>query len=333
MRHIPGAGSEFRSILSGLARAGLVGASVLLLAITLMFVDKVGRADTQAVRPVALPQMRSHPPDAQSTTGPTPPEGVDVAGFALAGTSAVSVTIPGVPAYTWHHGSGPTAAGMVIGYWDGHGYDDLVPGTAVTQTAAVNEMIASEGPASNYTDYCEPIDDPLNLYSDLSEYPPGDEHPDECLADYMKTSQSYYNNWYGWSWFSHVGLALRHYARQMFGAGGHAGSTKDLYMSLDGSLNWDSLRAEIDAGRPFVLLVDMDGEGNMHFVTVIGYGTVDSVQYYACYNTWDQDVHWYEFAPVASGRPWGVSAGVTFKIVTLDSGVFLPLVLRNQSTR
>ena len=26
--------------------------------------------------------------------------------------------IPDVPSYIWHHGCGPTAAGMIIGYWN-----------------------------------------------------------------------------------------------------------------------------------------------------------------------------------------------------------------------
>ena len=37
------------------------------------------------------------------------------------------VTISDVPSYKWYHGCGPTAAGMIIGYWDAHGYDNLIP--------------------------------------------------------------------------------------------------------------------------------------------------------------------------------------------------------------
>ena len=50
--------------------------------------------------------------------------------------------IGGVPGYRWFRGCGPTAAGMVIGYWDARGCSDLIPGSAATQTSAVNAAIA-----------------------------------------------------------------------------------------------------------------------------------------------------------------------------------------------
>jgi hypothetical protein len=269
---------------------------------------------------------RAEPPDAQSTSGPAPPVEARVAG--LATVPAVSVTIPGVPAYIWHHGCGPTAAGMVIGYWDGQGYDTLVPGDASTQTAAVEEMMASEGPVSNYTDYCEPVDNHPNLQPDKSELPMGDEHPDECVADYMKTSQSYYSNYYGWSWFSDVGRAMRQYTSQV-SKGAYTGHTRNLYMAWGGSLNWASFRAEIDAGRPMVFLVDTDANGSTdHFVTVIGYGTTGALQYYACLNTWDSSVHWFLFAPMASLQPWGIYGATAYELVPLDQHVYLPIVSR-----
>jgi hypothetical protein len=219
---------------------------------------------------------------------------------------------------------------MIIGYWDSQGFASLVAGEAFAQTAAVNEMMASEGPASNYTDYCEPLDYYPSLFPDLSEYPPGDEHADECVADYMKTSQSYHYNRYGWSWFSHVGPAMRSYSRQALGLGDNFPLTRNLYMLLDGSLNWDTFRAEIDAGRPMVLLVDMDGNGDTdHFVAAVGYDIIADVPHYACLNTWDYDVQWFEFAPMAEGQPWGIYGGVTFQILTLENHVFCPLIARD----
>lgn len=252
--------------------------------------------------------------DAQSTTGPTPPPGVDVVGAGV--TSQAAVVIPNVPAYEWHHGCGPTAAGMVIGYWDGQGYGALVPGNASSQTSAVDEMIASEGSASNYTDYCVPMDDssvnPAPL-PDKSEPPTGDEHSDECVADYMKTSQSAHSNYYGWSWFSHMGAAMLSYAEQYVNAGYDA-TVSNLPM-WNGALDWSRFRAEIDAGRPLVLLVDTDGNGSTdHFVTAIGYDTVGSTNMYACLNTWSRDVLWHTFQKLGSGRPWGIYGATTFQI-------------------
>jgi len=306
----------------------LIGAITLLVAIS-----SVASLTTQAQEPIYDKALTpGTPPDAQSTTGPRPAPGVNVAGALAA--SEMAVSIPDAPAYIWHHGCGPTAAGMVIGYWDSHGFDDLVPGDAHTQTTAVNEMIASEGLASNYTDYCEPLDyswinpEPL---PDKSEDPPGDEHPDDCVADYMKTSQSRYNNYYGWSWFSPVGPAMRYYVDSL-GQSDYYVTVSDLYTWWPPYLTWDNFRAEIDAGRPMVLLVDTDGNGGTdHFVTAVGYDVIGDVPQYACLNTWDDGIHWFEFAPLASGQPWGIYGAVTFRIVDLDgldNLVFLPLVLK-----
>jgi hypothetical protein len=303
-------------------REGRVVAEIALaVALALLLVAVVGAADTAGEA-----DRYADPPDAQSTSGPAAPVEMRVAG--LAAEPTITVTIPGVPAYDWHHGCGPTAAGMVIGYWDGQGYDALVPGDADTQTAAVDEMMASEGPASNYTDYCEPRDDwPVPLQPDKSELPIGDEHPDECLADYMKTSQSYHYNYYGWSWFSHVGPAMRDYTSQVL-TSTHVARTRNLYTAWDGSLNWDSFRVEIDGGRPMVFLVDTGGDGSTdHFVTAIGYGTTGDQRYYACLNTWDSDVHWFEFAPMAEYQAWGIFGAVTYELEALDHHLYLPVVM------
>ena len=34
---------------------------------------------------------------------------------------AGEVLIAGVPSYAWHDGCGPTATGMIVGYYDTHG--------------------------------------------------------------------------------------------------------------------------------------------------------------------------------------------------------------------
>ena len=268
------------------------------------------------------------PPDAQSTTGPTPPPGVDAQGVTIA--SATALVIPGVPAYIWHHGCGPTAAGMVIGYWDGQGFDALVAGDAHTQTIAVNEMIASDiVTPSHYSDYSLPIDSYPNLLDDRSELPVGDEHPDNCVADYMHTSQSYHYNYYGWSWFSHVGPAMENYVASV-GHPDYYADASNLYMFYSPQLTWDNFRAEIDAGRPVVLLVDTDADGNTdHFVTAIGYDLISGTPYYGCLNTWDADIHWFEFAPMAPGQYWGVYGAVTLRMLSLDEHLFCPLVLRD----
>jgi hypothetical protein len=260
----------------------------------------------QTPRPPELLRVVSE--DAQSTSGPTPPPWF--IREEARGTPLAPVLIPDVPFYIWHHGCGPTSAGMVLGYWDGKGFDFLIPGNAQSQTSAVDAMIATEGPASNYTDYCLPIDSFPNLRADKSEDPPGDEHPNNCVADYMLTSQSASNNYYGWSWASDVGPAMKSYVDAL---GMPDCLVTQRMLRMGSTLTWDSFKAEIDAGRPMVLLVDTDGDNSTdHFVTAVGYD--DGTSEYACHDTWDSNVHWYEFQGMGSGRHWGVWGGTTFRI-------------------
>lgn len=243
------------------------------------------------------------PADAQSTTGPFAPLAAIEAEAAPSAIESPAL-ISGVPAYLWTHGCGPTALAMVVGYWDGGGFGNLIPGSASTQTSAVSAAIASSG---NYSDYCLPKDSYPNLLKDKSEPPVGDEHPDDSIADFMLTSRSFNSNYYGWSWYTDIARSFRGYANLTAPECGTM--TLNAYW---GSALWARYRAEIDAGRPVVLLVDSDSNGSTdHFVTAIGYGTSGGANMYAAYNTWDRNVHWYGFQQMASGRPFGIY-GATF---------------------
>ena len=244
--------------------------------------------------------------DYQSTTGPKPPPGVAIGGesVALAGATIIS----GVPSYIWHHGCGPTAAGMVIGYWDAQGYDDLVSGSATIQTSAVDEMIASTG---HYNDYALPMDyAPAPIQPDKSEPPAGDEHPSNSLGDFMRTSWSAWGNYYGWSWLSDMPASLMAYTQSRLTS--HIGVAENYIIN---EFTWAQYKAEIDAGRPMVLLVDTDSNGGTdHFVTAIGYNDDGGTPQYGFYNTWDNDIHWFDWQPIANGQPWGVLGITTFRL-------------------
>jgi hypothetical protein len=218
--------------------------------------------------------------------------------------------ISGVPGYAWHHGCGPTAAGMVIGYYDTHGFGQLIPGDASTQTAAVDEAIAS---TEHYNDYSLPIDSKPNLLADLSEPPPGDEHADNCLADFMQTSFSSRNSYYGWSYMTDVDDALEDYtawANLTYGASYVADSTNDY------GLTWAEFTAEMNANRPMVLLVDSSGDGDTdHFVTAIGYRDTEGYPEYACLDTWSpvDQVRWERFRGLGEGN-WSIYGGTYYSI-------------------
>jgi hypothetical protein len=106
----------------------------------------------------------------QSKTGPVPPDAVvarDAANQNQSFESHTAEVTLSAPGYLWRHGCGPTAVGMVVGYYDGQGYEDLIPGEAATQTSDVNQAIASGGNSSSpnppgseehYEDYARPQD-------------------------------------------------------------------------------------------------------------------------------------------------------------------------------
>ncbi len=259
----------------------------------------------------------------QSTTGPVPSLSViaedmltilegPVQGGALH-------TITGVPDYSWRHGCGPTAVGMVVGYYDTHGYDDLIPGDANTQTAAVNQAMASGGtlgspnpPGSeqHYEDYARPEDSKPTLLTDDYITAGRTPHIDDSVADYMDTSKSTRGNYYGWSWSSDVCPAFTGYVNQQNST--YAPACTEYQWS---TLTWSVLTNEIDNGRPMVFLVDSDGDGSSdHFVTIVGYDD-GTPKRYGCHDTWaPTGVRWEQFRGMSSSYSWGIWGGWTFSL-------------------
>lgn len=244
----------------------------------------------------------------QSTTGPEPPPGTDRGSTEILRSQVV---IRGVPSYLWHHGCGPTAAGMVIGYWDSHGYSSLVPGDAGEQNSAANAMMADDNDyptcsgtsfEDHYRDYSCPRDDGGPIQPDKSET--GGAHASDCLGDFMKTSWSSQGNLYGWSWFDDVGLSFTGYINYI--EPNYVPVTRN---EIFEEFSWTQYKAEIDSGRPMVLLVDTDGDWSTdHFVTAIGYD--NTTMQYGIYDTWDNDIHWYSWRGMGPGNDWGIY-GVT----------------------
>ncbi len=262
----------------------------------------------------------------QSRTGPVPPPEVlerDARKPPDRAKDILSASTLPAPAYAWRHGCGPTAVGMVVGYYDALGYDDLIPGSGITQTDAVNQAIASGGDATNpyppgserhYEDYARPLDSSPYLLDDDYITSGRTPHADRCIADYMDTSKSTHYNYYGWSWSDGVGPAFVDYVNQQNSA--YEPSFRQ-YNTFDGTLTWSVLTSEIGAGRPMVFLVDTDGNGGTdHFVTIIGYRTSPSLQY-GCWDTWSTtNVRWENFAAIAPGTPWGIWGGWALSLST-----------------
>jgi len=254
-------------------------------------------------------------PPARSTTGPVPPRGVDIVGHRPSKLRALEATvIPGVPAYLWRHGSGPAAVAMVLAYYDTHGFPALLPGDGAVQTDAVNLAVASVG---HYNDYALPIDAAPTLLKDKSEPPAGDEHAGDSLADFLKTSWSSVENYYGWTWSIDVKPGFENYVKL---AGSYSGLATCYYVY---NIMFQTVRNEIESRRPMVFLIDTDGNGSAdHFVAVLGVLTEAGTDYFGCYNTWDKSPHWYPFRPMKAGTTWGVHSAYLF---FLSYGLFPPL--------
>lgn len=253
-------------------------------------------------------------PDAQSTSGPIPPAGVMSIQMAAEATGT-EVVIDQVPGYAWRHGCGPTAVGMVVGYYDRMGFHKLIDGDSATQTNAVNQAIASQrgaGDPGHYEDYSLPIDNTgTGLLADKSESTAGDAHSSDCIADYMQASWSSEGNYYGWSWNTDIDDAFIGFVNQQ--APAYQPAVNFYYRTL---MTWALLQNEIDAGRPMVFLVDTDGDNRTdHFVTVVGYRTSPSNQY-GCLDTWSpyDEIRWYNFEYKASGVLWGIYEGWAFEL-------------------
>ncbi len=234
--------------------------------------------------------------------------------------------IPSVPGYEWRHGCTPTSIGMIMGYYDGLGYDDLIPGDASTQTEDVSQTIASqrsELDPANYEDYCLPIDSHGGIIlPDLSEDPVGDEHEDDCIADFIGTSWSVRDLAYGWTQTDYLIDAVPEYIESRYPD--FDAFAEFLHIQF-GTLDWDTFRAEMDAGRPMQMSVDTDGDdGSDHSVTAVGYAqnvAGDSL-YYGCLDTWGpaSEVRWCEFEAMEEGQEWGVRRATR---ITLDRSLIV----------
>jgi hypothetical protein len=218
------------------------------------------------------------------------------------------IEVSGVPAYTFpwdggaYPGCGPTAGGMIVGYWDAHGFSNLIAGTNSWSTNQTNvkNMIASNG---YLTDYWPTPDGTLP------------HHADDCLADFDHCSRAPLDT-QGYSTFTYQLIGLLDYFTYS-GYTGATGSSKTVDSDNPDAF-WNDFVAEINAGRPVEFLVDYNGDGATdHFVTAIGYDDTGGQHKYLCYNDWDTSEHSYYYAPVGTVNPggnaqWDVYGGTFF---------------------
>lgn len=227
--------------------------------------------------------------------------------------------------YDWWYGCSPTAAGMLLGYYDRNGYNgqnygNLVPGgTAEAETfvgsgALINPIIASSG---HIADFYQTGD---GGWGDDNQ---GQLHSFDCLADFMGTSQDSAYNINGATWFTSYDDGSPFTEEDalywdvqdedgMYGIGeylnyvGYDAGT--LYTQLIDTLmpagfTFEQYMAEIDAGRPVLIHVDNTTTGH----TMLGYGYDDENDQIYVYDTWDSDPGTMTWGGTYAGMDqWGV---------------------------
>ena len=158
----------------------------------------------------------------------------------------------------------------------------------------------------HFQDYSCPIDSSPTLLTDRSET--GGAHTSNCVGDFFKTSWSSRSNYYGWAWVFDAPGSFTGYVDLVAPQYNPSATNKTF-----ANFSWSEYKAEIDAGRPVVFLVDTDGDGTTdHFVTGVGYD--DATTQYGIHDTWDNSVHWYAWRGIGSGRTWGIYSVTLFTL-------------------
>ncbi|WP_162605101.1 choice-of-anchor D domain-containing protein [Geomonas oryzae] len=262
-------------------------------------------------------------------------------------------TLPGVPAFQWVFGCSAVSASMIAGYYDRTGFPNIYTGPTgggvvpLTEDAGWgtwtdktgdsypnNPLIASHmgvdgrttlGSIDDYwISYLSGRRDPY-ISGRWTQHEWGD-----AVGDYMKTSQSAYNNVDGSTSFYYINAATPLTCADMEGYGeakldGTYGrklfyeargyTVTDCYTQMTdnvhaGGFSFAQFKAEIDAGRP--VLLNLEGH------SIVGLGYNDSNTVYL-HDTWDSDEHTMTWGGSYSGMAlWGVS------IVNLASAASAP---------
>jgi len=240
-----------------------------------------------------------------------PADGVSADGEIAWYKEGLIVKIPGETNYQWWYGCSATSAGMEIGYYDRHGFDDLVlggfaepftfPSTEGTWNYLVQYAIATPGHVNDFYSggYLASGDDSYTT------------RDFDCLADFMGTSQDnlsaitggnvnggttffYYTDNSPLTESDIFALGVDYYnASGMYGlkeyltwAGYDASTLYNQriygYDGIQEGFTYEQFKAEIDAGRP--VLVHVKG----HTMFGYGYGETDipGSEYVYVNDTW-----------------------------------------------
>jgi hypothetical protein len=229
--------------------------------------------------------------------------------------------LPNTANYAWWYGCSPTSAGMMMGHYDRNGYNglyypNLVPGGIAEAStwsvplgaALVDPVIASHGHQWDYYDANSYGYDTGggfgNGYGNSGDDISPPTHSNNCLGDFMGTSQDAYGSSNGSTWFYYYndGSPLHAYEMPgygiqdpsgMYGIGEYvtyAGySYNTLYnqyidtLGLTYGFTYAQYCAEIDAGRPVLIHIEN------HTMFGYGYNNTGMLPMVHVYDTWSPD--------------------------------------------
>jgi hypothetical protein len=266
--------------------------------------------------------------------------------FAIAGMAraAGSVSLPtglgmmqegslldGTPSYQWWYGCSPTAAGMLMGYYDVNGYGGLQYGNLVAGGTASSSTFPSTAGNWNYLAESA-IASPghVEAFYSAGYNASGDDNPllhtgFDSLADFMGTSQDLYGNSNGMTTFYYRVDGSPMYVKDIFsgnlqgdgmygiweyedyrGYGSHDASTDtSIFTQLTDNqgkaygFTFADYVSEIDAGREVIIHV------NGHDMVGFGYGDNDLVYLYDTWNQGTESMTW--GGSYAGMEMWGVT--------------------------
>jgi hypothetical protein len=234
------------------------------------------------------------------------PSGIPVPPLGVIGENYL--VIHDVPIYLWHHGCSPTAIGMVLGYYD------TAAGTDFLNDTDPYESIAS---IEHYNDYSLPEDNCCFgcLIPDKSQVNQSSAHANNCIADFLMTSWS--------SMFCCYGATLTSvFSDGIFQYNDYAEGNISVIRESE-NVTYSDLKSEITAGRPVLLSVDSDSDGEVdHSVVAVGWSEVFTPPRVGIFTTWDTNIWWIKVHPVIAGDSWGV--GNSYVIDLGDFNVTVP---------
>lgn len=240
------------------------------------------------------------------TSGPIPPIGIyDCAAIIDQSTIVGSSTTLDMPNYIWRHGCFPTSVGMVLASYDKRFGSNFLNSNDVYSQSTVNEKIAG---IQHYNDYCLPLDKlPGTIKKDKSQTG-GAHKPNNCIADYLRTSFSSAGYNYGACSYINSNTLIEEFASYR----GHELDC-DVVTNENGLVTYTFLKLEIMEGNPFVLAVDTDGDGVVNHA-VAGRGYNDDTNAIRIFDTWGES-KWLKIEKMSSGTLWGVGAAIIFDLV------------------